>query len=173
MPDPFIGEIRAFAFDYAPVGWALCDGQLMEITQNPSLFSLLGNRYGGNGTTNFAVPDLRGRAAIGYGNGPNLAPYNIAQWGGEEIVTLELSQIPSHTHQLYADAEPGSAIDPEDQYPAEISFAGAKIYSPDKNVAMNPGAIGDAGGSQPHENRSPYLAINFCIATEGQYPPRH
>ncbi len=175
MPDPFIGEIRAFAFDYPPLGWELCYGQLLSIGDYSALYSLLGTRYGGNGTTNFGLPDLRGRAAIGFGQGPGLYPYQMGNMGGLELVTLLPPQMPAHNHALNADAEVGNKVSPEDNFFAEIPFAGAKAYIPERNngVVMNEDTIGMAGGSQPHENRSPYLAINFCIATDGEYPPRH
>ncbi|ACF13884.1 Tail Collar domain protein [Chloroherpeton thalassium ATCC 35110] len=171
--EAYIGEIRLFGFGWAPDGWAQCNGQLLLINENQALYSLLGTMYGGDARSTFGVPDLRGRAVIGYGQSPKLSySYQMSQWGGEETVTLGVAQIPAHNHTLIADGATGTLLNPQNNYLAEGAFPGAAFYSADKSVAMNQGTIGNTGGSQPHENRSPYLALNYCIALQGIYPQR-
>ncbi len=176
MPDPFLGQIEAFAFNFPPKGWAFCAGQIMPINQNQALFSLLGTTYGGNGTTTFALPDLRGRLANGSGQGPGLQPYNLGQAGGEEAHTLTTTETPSHTHTVSAVNNgttggtniPGSGVTLGSGYGS--TGAAVNIYSSDApTVAMTP--VGPAGG-QPHENRMPFLALNYCIALQGVFPSR-
>ena len=165
MSEPFIGEVKVFGFNYAPKGWALCNGQLLSINQNQALFSLLGTTYGGNGQTTFALPDLRGRTPLHVGNGVTLG-----QSAGQETHTLTTTEMPMHTHLVSA----SSATD--NKTTATGSVWGASTsnpYAPQSNTTMAPNAIGTAGQSQPHENRQPYLTLNFCIALVGIYPSRN
>lgn len=171
MATPFIGQITLFAGNFAPRGWAFCQGQLLPINQNAALFSLLGVTYGGNGTTNFALPDLRGRAPIGMGQGPGLGNYVQGQVGGVESVTLLSTQMPQHTHSLVATSALPTVADPTG---AMLPTGYSRVYGTSAtNVAMAPQSIGITGGSQPHENRPPYLAMNYIIALEGIYPSRN
>jgi microcystin-dependent protein len=167
MAEPFIAEIRLFAGNFAPQGWALCDGSILPINQNQALFSLLGTTYGGNGTTNFALPDLRGRAPIHVGQGPGLSPYTLGETSGEETVTLNTNQIPAHQHlQPATNAEEGTNR-PGNAVPARGGvYAGTSDGS-----ALAPSS--PAGGSQPHDNRSPYLVVTFIIALQGIFPSRN
>ncbi len=175
MADPFVAEIRIFPFNFAPQGWAFCNGQLMPIAQNTALFSLLGTNFGGNGVSNFALPNLQGRFALAPGQGPGLSPRDLGETGGSATVTLQPGQVPGHTHQLMATA---SATSPS---PANAALSQAllppstavPVYRNSANrVPMAPDAVGVAGGSQPHNNRQPYLALHFCIALQGVFPPR-
>jgi microcystin-dependent protein len=165
--DPFLGEIRMFGGNFAPAGWATCDGQLLPIAQNTALFSLIGTIYGGNGQTTFALPDLRGRLPVHTGSG--LA---IGQAGGSETVTLTATNLPAHTHVANA-ASAGTTLGPASQYWAADPGENVAPYAaaPDGNV-MSGAAIGAQGGSQPHENMQPFLAITFIIALQGIYPSR-
>ena len=163
MAEPFLSEIRIFSFEFAPKGWALCNGQLLPINQNQALFSLLGTTYGGNGSTNFALPDLRSRAPIHVGSG-----FTLGQRAGEEAHTLTIQELPAHTHQMS-----GSGNGPTVTAPTNNFFStgtGFSPYAATANVAMDLTCISNVGGSQPHENRSPYLALNFCIALQGIFP---
>lgn len=176
MSDPFLAEIIMFGGNFAPRGWALCDGQLLPISQNQAVFSLLGTTYGGDGRTTFALPDLRGRAAIHPGTGPGLSPYRLGQRGGAETVNLTTAQIPSHTHSasvtLHANTGGGDDNDPTARYPGE----GANdFYADGQNVDMGAPsvAVGNTGGSQPHTNIEPYLCVNFIIALQGIFPSRN
>jgi microcystin-dependent protein len=168
MSDAFLGEIRMFAGNFAPRGWALCDGQLLSIAQNTALFSLLGTTYGGNGQTTFALPDLRGRAPLHAGQGPGLSNRNLGQEGGTESTTLTVNQLPAHAHP--ANASSGEA---SGNTPADRVLAGAEAYAdgPD-GTTMNPAMVGATGGSQPLSVESPFLVINFIIALQGIFPPR-
>lgn len=171
MSDPFVAEIRVLPYNFAPNGWASCDGQLIPISQNTALFSLLGTTYGGNGRTTFALPDLRGSFAMGTGPGPGLSPRDLGQPVGQATVSLLASEMPGHTHALMAGSTPGSTS-PAGNVMAP-SANGASIYRAPGAVAPMAGtAISAAGGSQPHENRQPYLALTFCIALQGIFPPR-
>jgi microcystin-dependent protein len=165
--DPFLGEIRMFGGNFAPADWATCDGQLLPIAQNTALFSLIGTIYGGNGQTTFALPDLRGRLPVHTGSG--LA---IGQAGGSETVTLTATNLPAHTHVANA-ASAGTTLGPSGQYWAADPGENVAPYAaaPDGNV-MSGAAIGAQGGSQPHENMQPFLAITFIIALQGIYPSR-
>jgi microcystin-dependent protein len=176
--DPFVAEIRIFPFNFAPKGWAFCDGQILPISQNTALFSLLGTTYGGDGKSNFALPNLQGRAPMFYGQGPGLSLYDIGENGGSETVTLLQTEIPQHNHPFNADAHDATTTSPANGSYAQgvwnaggtsgnviFYFAGA----PDTQLAPN--AIGPIGG-QPHNNMMPYLTLNFCIALQGVYPPR-
>jgi microcystin-dependent protein len=173
MSDPFIAEIRIFPFDFAPRGWALCDGQVMSISQNTALFSLLGTTYGGDGRTTFALPNLEGRAAMHPGQGPGLSSHDPGEADGSEGVSLLQSEMPAHSHSVQAQAAPGDAAVPAGAVPARV--IGATPYLAPAGaplVSMAPGALGGAGGDQPHNNLQPYLALNFCIALQGIFPPR-
>jgi microcystin-dependent protein len=173
VADPFVAEIRIFGFNFAPRGWALCDGQLLPISQNTALFSLLGTTYGGNGKTNFALPDLQGNAAMHPGQGQGLSLRDLGETGGEETVTLLVSEIPAHAHSLMAQTEPANAQIPSPALCLTRS-AGGNAYSTTttglQNMALQ--AIGPAGGGLPHNNMQPYLTLNFCIALQGVFPPR-
>lgn len=170
MADPFVAEIRAFAFNFAPRGWAYCNGQLLPLSQNTALFSLLGTTYGGNGMSNFALPDLQRRAAMHPGQGPGLSLHDLGESGGQETVSLLESQIPSHVHGLQAVGGLASSFDPAPgKYLARAEKA---AYSADQSTEMGVEALTPAGGSQPHNNMQPYQVANFCIALQGVYPPR-
>ncbi|MCF3111455.1 tail fiber protein [Niabella sp. CC-SYL272] len=172
--DPFLSMIVLFGCNFAPRGWAFCQGQLLSIAQNTALFSLLGTTYGGNGQTTFALPDLRGRVPIGFGQGPGLSSYALGQQGGAETVTLLLSQMPAHTHAFMATAEAGDTSDPTGAFPANTGTLDKEYkQSPVNKVAMNAAAVETKGGSQPHTNIQPYLALNYCIALEGIFPSRN
>jgi len=175
MSDQFVAEIRMFAGNFAPSGWALCNGQILPISQNTALFSLLGVMYGGNGTSNFALPNLQGSAPLGYGQGPGLSSRVQGQTGGEQTVTLLTTQIPAHTHA--AQAAPAGGLDsPAGNVwgEAQLGKTPLNIYAPKPgNVPMSTQALGFAGGGQPHNNLPPYLCLNFIIALTGIFPPRN
>ncbi len=170
MSDPFIGEIKMFAFDFLPNGWRFCDGQLLSISQNTALFSLLGTNYGGDGRTTFALPDLRSRAPLHYGQGLGLSAYSLGQTGGEESHTLTSNEMPSHSHTVQANSGNGTSTTPTSNYWA-ASSQGNNLYSASADSLMNAGAIANVGG-QAHENRQPLLALNYSIAMQGIYPSR-
>ncbi|MGA9525315.1 MAG: tail fiber protein [Myxococcaceae bacterium] len=167
MSDPFMSEIRLMSFQYAPRGWAHCNGQLLPINQNQALFSLLGTTFGGNGQTNFALPDYRGRVPMHVGSG-----FTLGQGGGAEAHTVSQAELPVHTHVLNASAAPAT---PGTQASGSmLGTAGAPLYkAPQQLVALNPQAVGNVGGSQPHANMQPFLTISFCIALQGIFPPRN
>lgn len=172
--DPFIGEIRAFPFHFAPTGWARCDGQLLSIPQNTALFSLLGTTYGGNGVTTFGLPDLRGRVPIGPGQGPGLSARARGEMGGAPSVTLISSEMPNHAHQLRADGDPATVRRPAGDRAMGATVEGA-AYAPTAAgpvVALSSSAAATAGGSQPHNNMQPTLVFNYCIALQGVFPQR-
>jgi microcystin-dependent protein len=169
--DPFLGEIRMFGGNYAPQGWALCSGQLMSISQNTALFSLLGTMYGGNGTTTFALPDLRGRIPMNFGQGPGLTDRSQGEMGGEETVTLLSQQMPMHTHVPNAESGAGNNTSPANNYWSGSSRRDL-TYTPTPTSTMSPDAIRAAGNNQSHDNMQPYLAVSFIIALQGIYPPR-
>ncbi len=173
MSEPFLGEIRMFSGNFAPTGWALCDGQLLSIAQNTALFSILGTTFGGDGTSTFALPDLRGRVAIHWGQGPGLSPYNEGQSGGSEVITLTHQQIAAHTHAVNVETRnKGSSAHPNGQFLA--STGGSSIYAPQTDgTTMNAGVIGSSGGGQPHSNIQPYLSVSFIIALLGIFPSRN
>jgi microcystin-dependent protein len=172
MADPFMAEVRVFGFNFAPRGWAFCNGQLLPIAQNTALFSLLGTTYGGNGQTNFALPDLQGRACMHPGQGPGLSSRDLGEIGGQETVTLLTAQIPSHTHALQGSNAPSSNATPANNVLGR-GAAGLLAYAPPGNpTPMAATAIGNQGGSQPHNNLMPYVVLNLCIALQGVYPPR-
>jgi microcystin-dependent protein len=171
MSEPFLSEIRIFSFNYPPRGWAFCNGQLLPINQNQALFSLLGTTYGGNGQTTFALPNLQGRVPLHTGSG-----FTLGQTVGEEAHTLTMSEMPTHNHPV--NAYDNSNVDSNANSAAGAFFArtadASTIYtSGNANSAMAPSVIGNTGGSQPHENRQPFLALNFCIALQGIFPSRN
>jgi microcystin-dependent protein len=172
--DPFVAEIRIFPFNFAPRGWAFCDGQLLPLSQNTALFSLLGTTYGGNGKSNFALPDLQGRAPMFDGQGPGLSLHDLGETGGSETVSLLESEIPSHSHALMATVEDGVQGTLTPGITLARSVGGA-VYQTTTNanlVGMNPSSLAPAGGDQPHNNMMPYLTFYFCIAMQGVFPPR-
>lgn len=173
MADPFVAEIRIFPFNFAPKGWAWCDGQLLPLSQNTALFSLLGTTYGGDGKSNFALPDLQGRAPMHPGQGPGLSLHDLGETGGSETVTLLESEIPAHSHTLMAQGAPADTNVPVGNSIARV--IGATPYLPPAGaplVAMAPQALAPAGGDQPHNNLQPYLTFYFNIALQGVFPPR-
>ena len=174
MSEPFIGEIVMFAGNFAPRSWALCNGQILSIAQNTALFSLLGTTYGGNGQTTFALPNLQGRVPIHPGQGPGLSNYSLGESAGVEAVTLTSAEIAPHTHPLNCNTGSGNQTQPEGNLMAAESSAVTQIYiNQPPNQTMHPQSIGNNPGGQPHENRQPYLCINFIIAIEGIYPSRN
>jgi microcystin-dependent protein len=168
MSDQFISEIRIFAGSYAPTGWAFCNGGLLQISQHGILFKLIGTTYGGNGSTNFAVPDLRGRVPMHFGTGPGLSTRVRAETGGVEQVTLTNQQIPSHTHPLLASTGAGTTTSPQNNLVADGPAFAYLEAAPD--TQLSPIAAAPVGGSQPHENRMPYLAVSYIIALTGVIP---
>ncbi|MBW7476070.1 tail fiber protein [Paenibacillus oenotherae] len=172
--DPYVGEIRIFAGSYAPRGWAFCNGQLVAIRQNTALFSILGVQYGGDGKTTFALPNLQGKAPMNQGNGPGLTPRSVGEDVGSSTVTLLTTELPNHIHT----ATCPSNVAADQMTPQGAVWAntggrkGDKVYSDLINTPMNPMAILPQGGSQPHNNMQPYLAINYIIALEGVFPQR-
>ncbi len=166
---PFLGAIFMFAGNFAPRGFALCDGQVLPISQNTALFSLLGTTYGGNGQTTFALPDLRGRAPVHAGQGPGLTPYALGEQTGTENVTLQTAQMPQHNHAVNVSTQQTSDVAPGN-VPAT---GGAYATSPSSGQSLAAGTLGEAGGSQPHPNLQPLLVVNFIIALQGIYPSRN
>lgn len=173
MSDPFVAEIRIFPFNFAPNGWAFCDGQLLPLTQNTALFSLLGTTYGGNGMSNFALPDLQGRAAMHPGQGPGLSLHDLGESGGASTVTLLESEIPSHNHTMSASDIVGNSTTPANNYLA-IGAKGTPLYAPisGATATLSFSTITPVGGDQAHNNMQPYLTMNFAIALQGVFPPR-
>lgn len=173
MAAPFLGEIKMFAFNFAPRGWALTNGQLLAIAQNQALFSLLGTTYGGNGQTTFALPDLRDRTPLHFGNGP-FGSVLHGSVGGEASHTLSLTELPAHGHGVAATTAnaPPTAIGPENALPATATHQPYRSGTV-QPVAMKTGLVQNAGGGQPHSNLQPYLAVNFCIALQGIFPSRN
>jgi microcystin-dependent protein len=177
--NPFLGQITLFPFFFAPRGWALCEGQLLPISQNTALFSLLGTFYGGNGVSNFALPDLRGRAPVGQGQGPGLSNYAIGSVQGVEAVTLLASQSPSHSHPFQAVSAQATTNSPSGALPAQAHGSGrgggfpVNIYAALQTaVPLASGQVASAGGGQAHNNLQPYLTMNWCIALQGIFPAR-
>jgi len=176
MADPFVAEIRIFPFNFAPTGWAFCDGQLMPLSQNTALFSLLGTTYGGDGKSNFALPNLQGNAPMHPGQGPGLSLHDLGEVGGTETVTLLESEMPVHAHAIgRALAGNGDSTTPVNNIWAQAPFGRGSLaiyHEAPPTGKMNAAPLGPAGGSLPHNNMQPYLTLNFCIALQGVYPPR-
>lgn len=171
MAEPFLGEIRMFCGNFAPTGWALCNGQLLSIAQNTALFSILGTSFGGDGVQTFALPNLQSRVPIHWGQGAGLSPYNLGQSAGAENVTLLQNQMPAHSHLVSSDTgDVGTSSHPNGQLLA--SSGAATIYNANADSTMNPAMIQNAGGNQPHTNIQPYLCLTFIIALQGIYPSR-
>ena len=170
--NPLLASIIIFAGNFAPLGWALCQGQLLPISQNAALFSLLGTTYGGNGTTNFQLPDLRGRVPIQAGLGPGLSNYDLGQVGGSENTTLLVNNLPQHSHTLTATSELGTTSNPTGAYLGNTGVLDPEYNTSGTFVQMNAGTIGLTGGSQPFNNVQPYLAVNYIIALNGIFPSR-
>ena len=172
MSEPFIGEIRIFAGNFSPRGWALCDGQSLPIAQNTALFSILGVTYGGDGRTTFDLPDLRGRGAMHEGTGPGLSSRRLGQMGGQSEVTLSAAQMPEHSHQIRASSATANIGIPTDAAPGDTSVAGVNRYGPATDLeVMDLESIGVSGG-EAHNNLQPFLAVTFIIALIGVYPTR-
>jgi|SRR5579884_34954 len=171
MSSPFLAEIRIFPFNFAPRGWALCDGQLLPISQNTALFSLMGTTYGGDGRSNFALPNLQGSVPLGTGQGPGLSLYELGESGGSDVITLLQSEIPLHDHAVEAYSHGGTSASPGGN---ALAGSGLSLYQTSASplVSMAPTAVAPAGGDQPHNNLMPYLVLNFCIALQGIFPPR-
>jgi microcystin-dependent protein len=175
MASPFVAEIRIFPFNFAPTGWAFCNGQTMPISQNTALFSLLGTTYGGDGKSTFALPNLQGSAPLMPGQGPGLSLYDLGQAGGETNVTLIQSEIPAHRHTARANSGAGTQSSPAnaDWASAKVLRQGINLYGQgEANTTMNPQALSITGGNLPHNNMPPYLVLNFCIAMQGIFPSR-
>ena len=172
MADNYLGEIRPVPYNFAPFGWALCNGQILPISQYSALFSLLGTTYGGDGQSTFALPDLRGRVVIHQGQGSGLSSYQMGQSGGVETVTLTTNQIPGHGHGLTGTGAAATTPTPGTSVvPATLSAA-TELYATGAATSLKPDSVGNAGGNQPHDNHQPFLAINYIIALEGIYPTR-
>lgn len=167
--DFYLGQIILFAGNYAPANWAFCNGQLLPISQYSALYSVLGVTYGGDGQTTFALPNLSGRVAVGAGNGPGLSPYAVGDQMGQEQVTLNSNQMPTHSHTVNANGGEASSTSPVGNLPAPAESAG---YAPNANATMSQQMIAPSGGNQPHENRQPLLALNYLICVNGLYPAR-
>jgi microcystin-dependent protein len=172
MADPFVAEIRIFPFNFAPKGWAWCDGQLLPLSQNTALFSLIGTFYGGDGKSTFALPNLQGRAPMHPGQGPGLSLHDLGEEGGTETVSLLESEIPAHTHGLMASVRDGTNQSPVAQLLANGVGGIANFDAPGAVVPLADVAIAPAGGDQPHNNMQPYLTLSFNIALQGVFPPR-
>jgi microcystin-dependent protein len=163
-----------FGFNFAPVGWAECNGQLLPISQNTALFSLLGTQFGGNGTTNFALPNLQGSFAVHQGPGEGLTPRSMGEVGGSATVTLNVNEMPTHNHLVKCSNKAGTTIDPTGAIFAAAPTGNPPAYAAATGpwVDLSPQAVSNAGGGEPHENMQPYQVLNFCIAMQGIYPPR-
>jgi len=169
--DPFVAEIRIFPFNFAPKGWAWCDGQLLPLSQNTALFSLLGTTYGGDGKSTFALPDLQGRAPMHPGQGPGLSLHDLGETGGSEAVTLLESEMPAHAHNAACSKGDGTDGSPINELFAKGIGIG-QYAAPGALTQLDPNAIAPAGGDQPHNNMQPYLTFYFNIALQGVFPPR-
>jgi microcystin-dependent protein len=174
VADPFVAEIRIFPFNFAPKGWAFCAGQLMPISQNTALFSLLGTTYGGNGKSNFALPDMQGNTPMQPGQGQGLSLRDLGEQSGVESITLLQSEIPVHTHTMNGSAFPANLAGPgpDNAMGASSGGVGYKQSPLGQQAMMAPQALAPAGGGLPHNNMQPYLTLNFCIALQGVFPPR-
>ena len=172
MADPFVAEIRIFPFNFAPKGWAFCDGQLMPLSQNTALFSLLGTTYGGDGKSTFALPNLQGRAPMHFGQGPGLSPHNFGETGGNGTVALSESELPAHSHAMMAQSSLATSKTPTGNTLARPGKGQTYAPSSANVVAMASQALAPAGSQAPHNNMMPYLTFHFCIALQGVFPPR-
>jgi microcystin-dependent protein len=175
MSNPFVAEIRIFAGNFAPTGWALCDGQLMPISQNTALFSLLGTTYGGDGKSNFALPNLQGSAPMQAGQGPGLSLRDLGETGGEQTVTLLQTEMPAHSHGALGSTGSTSASPVGNAWASGAKLGGGNTYTPSvpsNNVQMNPSALSIAGGNLPHNNLPPFVGLTFIIALQGVFPAR-
>lgn len=170
--DPYLGEIRIFAGNYAPSGWALCDGTLLSVAQNSALYSIIGALYGGDGRTTFALPNFQGCAPVHQGTGPGLTPRTVGEVGGSSAITLDETQIPNHTHGVNAQLSPTGSAPTGAVWASSAASRGPQIYSSNIDTPMSPLALGVTGGSNPHNNMQPFLAMNFIISLEGNYPPK-
>jgi microcystin-dependent protein len=174
MSSPFVAEIRIFPFNFAPKGWAFCNGQLLPLSQNTALFSLLGTTYGGDGKSTFALPDMQSNAPMHPGQGPGLSLHDLGEMAGSQAVTLLESEIPVHGHTLSAQNQPGQLAAPGPDRTIARSSGGFAYKAPPfgPNVQFDPNMLAPSGGSLPHNNMQPYLTLNFCIALQGIFPPR-
>jgi microcystin-dependent protein len=174
MADMFLAEIRIFSGNFAPAGWAFCDGQLLPISQNTALFSLLGTMYGGNGTTTFALPNLQGSSPMHQGQGPNISQRVIGESGGQQFVALQETEMPAHNHGFQGVSAAGGLSVPTNNVFGAVAFGRPAAYAPSgpANVQMSPSALAPAGGGLPHNNMPPYLCITFIIALQGIFPSR-
>jgi microcystin-dependent protein len=170
--EPFLAEVKIFSGKFAPRGWAFCDGQLLPISQNTALFSLLGTNFGGNGRTTFGLPNLCGRAPLGPRNSPGLSNYALGEQGGVETVTLTTDQIPAHNHRIKAVTTGGTSTTPTDHLLADSAAFDNEFSNAPANTNMSESMVEDTGGDLSHENRQPFLAINYIIALVGVYPSR-
>jgi microcystin-dependent protein len=171
MAQPYVGEIRMFAGNFNPAGWSFCDGQLMPISENETLFQLIGTTFGGDGQETFALPNLQSQIPLHFGTGSSGTPYQFAESGGVESVTLTTNQIPSHTHPLMVSSDPGLGTNPAGNVAgalSPVSIYKANVAAP--NLPMNASSITPVGGSQPHDNMQPFLCINFIISLFGLFP---
>jgi microcystin-dependent protein len=183
MSGAIIGEIRPFAFNFAPSGWAKCDGSILSIASNTSLFAILGTTYGGNGQSTFGLPDLRGRTSLHTGQGPGLAPYVLGEQDGDETVTLLTTEIPSHNHTIDTRNDPNSEAGYKDK-PVTGTFVSRFLYHANSSafawtkdtttpVTLHANTLAPAGSGLPHENRQPYLTVNWCVCMRGAFPARN
>jgi microcystin-dependent protein len=181
MSNPFLAEIRMFPFNFAPTGWAFCNGQLLPISQNAALFSLLGTNFGGNGTSNFGLPNIQGNCVVNAGQGPGLSLYNVGETGGSQTVTLLQTELPVHSHDFNVKsgddgttATAGGNVFSKAVYNNQGTTGAIRAYTATApgNTRLNPNTITFSGSSQPHNNMMPYLTLNFCIALQGVFPPR-
>jgi microcystin-dependent protein len=173
MANPFVAEIRIFPFNFAPTGWATCDGQILPLSQNTALFSLLGTTYGGDGKSNFALPNMQGSAPMHPGQGPGLSLHDLGETGGSQTVSLLDSEIPAHTHAMNGDSQVNANKGTPSAAATFARATGSTIYqSTTDGTVMASGVVAAAGGSQPHNNLMPYLTLTFCIALQGVFPPR-
>lgn len=173
MTNPFVAEIRIFPFNFAPTQWAVCDGQILPLSQNTALFSLLGTTYGGDGKSTFALPDMQDSAPMFYGQGPGLTLHEIGETGGSQTVSLLESEIPAHNHAMKSEVLANGNKGTPSPSTAFAKAAGGAVYeTATDGTVMNAGVIAPAGGDQPHNNMMPYITLNFCIALQGVFPPR-
>lgn len=173
MADPFVAEIRMVGFNFAPKGWAQCNGQILPLSQNTALFSLLGTQYGGDGKSTFALPNMEGSAPMHWGQGAGLSQRYVGEMGGSQYVTLIQTEMPLHTHTAMGNGDGPTTSDPQNAVWTTTGRTGAPAYGPTTNLQqMNPMALSVTGGSMPHNNMQPYLTVNFIIALQGVFPPR-